>query len=112
MIENERTQPLSTIRSPMWRDTRQTLPTMRQLRERCGMSYFEVAHAARVRPRIVYWMEQGIAVQHIEAVYILSVFSQRLGWVCTFENVRGIRVKEDEQKMRSERHREYVVGRR
>lgn len=92
MIENERTQPLHTMPSKTWR--RDTRPTMRQLRERCGMSYFEVAHAARVHPRTVYWMEQGITVQHIEAIYILSVFSQRLGWACTFESVKGIRVKQ------------------
>ncbi len=70
------------------------LPTVREIRERCRMSYFEVAMAAGVNPRVVYWMEQGIAVSSQEARKILHVFSHLTGSLYTFENVQGIRIKE------------------
>lgn len=74
---------------------RHVLPTLRQLRESYNLSYFEVAQAAKVNPRVVYWMEHGISVYPIEAVYILSSFSVRTGGrhTYTFDNVQGIRLK-------------------
>ena len=71
------------------------LPTLRQLRESYNLSYFEVAQAAKVHPRVVYWMEHGISVYPIEAVYILSSFSVRTNgrYTYTFDNVQGIRLK-------------------
>jgi len=71
------------------------LPTLRQLRESYHLSYFEVAQAAKVHPRVVYWMEHGVRVYPIEAVYILSSFSVRTHgqYTYTFDNVRGIRLK-------------------
>ncbi len=81
-----------TIPFPLFRHN---LPTLRQLRESYNLSYFEVAQAAKVHLRVVYWMEHGISVYPIEAVYILSSFSVRTNGQhsYTFDNVQGIRLK-------------------
>ncbi len=73
---------------------RRGYPTVRQVREQSGMSYFDVAAAAGVKLRVVYWMEHGIAVDPVDAVKILTVLSLRAGKVYTLMNVQGIRVKE------------------
>ncbi len=87
-IAAQDTMPLPSIH--------QHLPTLRQLREQYKMSYYEVAQAARVRPRVVYWMEHHVAVYPIEAVHILSVFSMRSGGkhAYGFHNVRGLCFKQ------------------
>src|SRR6266568_8253355 len=69
------------------------LPTLRELRERCYWSYFELAAAARVQPRVVYWMEHGIAVSGRDAARILFVMSCRLGQILSLSSVYGVRVK-------------------
>ena len=69
------------------------LPTVQQLRESHNMSYFEVAQAAGVHPRVVYWLEHGIRVSLAEAISILAVFSRCSHHPYTFHNVWGIRLK-------------------
>ena len=103
MFEDEQTMPLPSIFSSTLR-VRDHRPTLRQIRERCGLSYFDVAQAAGVRPRVVYWMEQGIAVNLLDALYILAVLTRRSGWVWTFENVKGIRLKQHVSQVQSHRY--------
>lgn len=69
------------------------LPTIQQLRESHNMSYFEVAQAAGVHPRVVYWVEHGIRISLAEAISILAVFSRCSQHPYTFHNVWGIRLK-------------------
>lgn len=86
LITEQKTIPLSLIGS--------TAPTIRTLREACGWSYFELAARARVRPRVAYWMEQGIAVTPTEAAQVLLVLSRHLNRVYTLAMVQGVRLKE------------------
>lgn len=69
-------------------------PTLRALREACGWSYFELATRARIRPRVAYWMEHGIAVTPTEAAQVLLALSQRLNRLYTVATVQGLRLNE------------------
>ena len=76
------------------------LPSIRELREICGLSYFQLAYFARVRPRVVYWIEQGIAVNRVDACRILYALSCKTAEVYTLANVQPIRIKAERSKSR------------
>src|SRR5689334_12692598 len=71
------------------------LPTIRQLRETCGLSYFQLAYYAQVSPRVVYWMEQGISVTRLDACRILYALSCKTAEVYTLANIQPVRIKTD-----------------
>ena len=90
-LEEQDTIPLSTINF-------HNLPTIRELREACGLSYFQLAYYARVRPRVVYWIEQGIAVNRVDACRILYALSCKTAEVYTLANIQPIRIKAERSK--------------
>src|SRR6266700_4220699 len=79
MIQEQDTIPLLKI----W----DSLPTVQQVREVCKWSYFELASLAGVKPRVVYWMEKGIAVHAADASKVLAALSLRTGRPYTLQNV-------------------------
>jgi len=74
------------------------LPTIRELREACGLSYFQLAWYAQVRPRVVYWIEQGVSVNRLDACRILYALSCKTAEVYTLTNIQPIRLKAERRK--------------
>ena len=72
--------------------SRRNMLSLRQLREHYHLSYFQVAQAAHVHPRVVYWMEHGVRVSLLDALAVLASFSIRTNWrhTYTFVNVQGV----------------------
>src|SRR6266700_8274179 len=85
MIQEQDTIPLLKI----W----DSLPTVQQVREVCKWSYFELASLAGVKPRVVYWMEKGIAVHAADASKVLAALSLRTGRLYTLQNVQGLHLR-------------------
>ena len=90
-FEEQETIPLSALNF-------HHLPTIRELREICGLSYFQLAYYAQVPPRVVYWMEQGISVKRLDACRILYALSCKTAEVYTLANVQPIRIKAEGSK--------------
>ena len=84
---------LDTMPMPVVWNNRALLPTLRQLRARCRLTHTQIARAANVRPCVVFWMEQGVAVFSDEALSVLSVLSFWCGQYYSLTSVRGIRLK-------------------
>ena len=68
-------------------------PTFQQFRERCGLSYFEIAVQARVHVRTVYWMELGYRTEFPLAIRIMNVLSRHVGYEVRLEDIQGVHVK-------------------
>ena len=98
-ISEQKTMPIPLLR--------RNVLTLRQLRESYQLSYFQVAQAANVQPRVVYWMEHGIHVSLLDALSVLASFSLRTNWrhTYTFVNVQGIRLKSPEHTVTTTRSR-------
>jgi len=84
-------QEQDTIRLPISRSHQLTI---RQLRERYKMGYYEVALAAGVKPRVACWFEKNVAVDVMDAIRILSFFSQLTGQHCIFDTIQGISIRQ------------------
>ena len=69
------------------------LPTLRQVREQCGMGHVELATIAGVRPLIEYCMETGRAVSAEDAESVLLALSLLTKRAYSFSNVQGILLK-------------------
>lgn len=85
MISYQKTLPLPTIS--------RTLPTLRQVREQCGISHVELANIAGIRPLTEYCMEigQAVAIEDAESVLLaLSLLNKK---AYGFANVQGILLK-------------------
>lgn len=92
MISYQDTLPLPKIS--------RNLPTLRQVREQCGMSHVELATIAGVRPLTEYCMESGRAVAVEDAESILLALSLLTKRAYGLANVQGICLKPTKKRTR------------
>ena len=90
-IDEIDTQPLSLLEAlqKQWRK-----PTLTQLRQRAGMTQFEVAQAANVRLCRVNWIERGIGSQWLDVNRVVCVLSQKLGRIYRVEDIAGVKIQQ------------------
>ena len=86
MIDQIETQPLPAFEK-VWK------PTLAQLRQRAGMTQFEVAQAANVRLCRVHWIERGIGSQWLDVNRVVHVLSRNLGRMYRVEDIAGVKIQ-------------------
>ena len=86
MIDQIDTQPLLAFEK-VWK------PTLAQLRQRAGMTQFEVSQAANVRLCRVHWIECGIGSQWVDVNRVVRVLSRKLGRTYRVEDIAGVKIQ-------------------
>ncbi len=89
-IDEIDTQPLLALEALQ---KRRQKPTLAQLRQRAGMTQFEVARAANVRFCRVNWIERGIGSPWLDVNRVLFVLSRKLGQTYRVEDIIGVKIQ-------------------
>ncbi len=89
-IDEIDTQPLPALEAlQKWRQK----PTLAQLRQKAGMTQFEVSQAANVRLCRVHWIERGIGSPWLDIHRVLFVLSRKLDQTYRVEDVAGVKIQ-------------------